>query len=109
MAEDEPLAKAVGATADEAHLVDELGGLTLESIRKRGPVLEAKKAGLQAQLLELASGACGTFIESADCVKRVHAEVERVSRHLDALERHLPVVTAQAEELQKIERVSKCP
>ena len=77
----------------------ELSGLTAEGIRRAPKQLQATKAALQAQLLELASGSTATFIESADCVKRVHKEVARVAVHLEALDRHLPNTSANAKAL----------
>ena len=94
---EEPLARALGAGTDDSAFIEELGNLTLEGIRKHGPAIEAKKAGIKAQLLEEASGACGTFIESADAVRRAHEEVLRVSRQLETLEKQLPQAAVQAE------------
>ena len=53
-------------------------------------------AGLQSQLLELANGSCAAFVESADCVKRVHEKMTRIANHLARLEAALPAVGAEA-------------
>ena len=69
MTPEEPLAKVLGAAPDELALVDEIGNLTLEGIRKRGPAIEAKKAGLKAQLLEEAERyavECGATVAILD-------------------------------------------
>ena len=52
--------------------------------------------GLQSQLLELANGSCAAFVESADCVRRVHEKMTRIANHLARLEAALPAVGAEA-------------
>ena len=52
--------------------------------------------GLQSQLLELANGSCAAFVESAECVKRVHEKMTRIANHLARLEAALPAVGAEA-------------
>ena len=39
----DPLAVAIGATADETEYVAELGALTLQGVRRKTPQLEALK------------------------------------------------------------------
>ena len=93
----DPLAVAIGATADETEYVAELGALTLQGVRRKTPQLEALKEGARKQLKELASVSSGSFVESADCVHRVRDELARVKRHLEALESHLPLSAVQAD------------
>jgi len=75
--------------------IDEV--LTVESIRRRAPLLGATSEGLKAQLRELASASCGVFMESADCVKLVHSELSHLTHHLRALESHLPLTAVRVE------------
>ena len=81
-------------------LLDELPSLTIEGIRRRPTQAKATAAGLQSQLLELANGSCAAFVESADCVKRVHEKMTRIANHLARLEAALPGVGAEAEGLR---------
>lgn len=106
MSDSATIAGQIGAAGEELALVQELEQLSLEAIKLRGPQLDAHKAALQAQLLELASGATGTFIENADNLRAVHADVRTLSEHLAALEGHLPRAAARAEKLQADARES---
>lgn len=99
----DPLSVAIGATADEAEYVAELGALTLQGVRRKTPQLEALKEGARKQLKELASASSGSFVESADCVHRVRDELARVKRHLEALESHLPLSAVQADAQRRID------
>ena len=92
-----PLTAAV--EAQYLSLLDELPSLTIEGIRRRPTQAKATASGLQSQLLELANGSCAAFVESADCVKRVHEKMTRIANHLARLEAALPGVGAGAEGL----------
>ena len=92
-----PLTAAV--EAQYLSLLDELPSLTIEGIRRRPTQAKATASGLQSQLLELANGSCAAFVESADCVKRVHEKMTRIANHLARLEAALPGVGTGAEGL----------
>lgn len=79
----------------------ELANLNLShaELQKRPAELEATKTSLNLQLETLASGSSEGFIQSADAVKRVHAEIARVVRHLEALEKSLPRTAAETDSL----------
>ena len=100
------IASQIGAVEGELPLVQELEALSLEAIKLRGPQLDAHKAAIKAQLLELASGATGTFIENADNLREVHADVRTLNEHLKALEDHLPKAARRAEAMQAQARES---
>lgn len=85
--------------AEYVALLEELPSLTLEGIRRRPAQLRATASGLQSQLLELASGSCAAFVESADCVKGVQEKMKHISSHLQQLEAVLPGVSSEAEGL----------
>tara|TARA_B110001452_G_scaffold168883_1_gene141157 strand:- start:437 stop:886 length:450 start_codon:yes stop_codon:yes gene_type:complete len=80
-------------------LLDELPSLTLEGIKRRPAQARATASGLKSQLLELANGSCAAFVESADCVKRVHEKMTRIAGHLAQLEAVLPSVGVEADGL----------
>ena len=88
---EETLGQRLEAGPDERTLVEELGLLTLQGIKRKVPQLEAAKEGTRKQLHELASASCTVFVESADSVRAVHTELARVCQHVDELEGRVPV------------------
>ena len=89
-----------GGAGPHAELLEELSTLTLEQIRRRRAQLRVTHAGLQVQLVELASGSCAAFVESAACACEVNERLRRIGGHLKMLEGSLPRVGTEACALQ---------
>ena len=85
-----------GGAGPHAELLEELSTLTLEQIRRRRAQLRVTHAGLQVQLVELASGSCAAFVESAACACEVNERLRRIGGHLKMLEGSLPRVGTEA-------------
>jgi len=81
-------------------LADELTGLTLAGIRRRPAELHSMQAGLEAQLLGLASGpGCTSFVESAKCAADVRAGLRVMLDRAAALGAVLPAVGVASDTL----------
>lgn len=98
-AQHDGLALTSSLEAQYLSLLDELPSLTLEGIKRRPAQARATASGLKSQLLELANGSCAAFVESADCVKRVHEKMTHIAGHLAQLETVLPSVGVEADGL----------